>query len=169
MARKDPSAPQKEKKEKKPKRERVKKPPPPPMPKPLLKSQQHAKWPAMFKRHLGMIETHIKLLDRMMTSMKADIDKLEPELRRQWLTGETGNWTVMVGLMKRARQTLVDARTAGSGIVCPLMFAKQRYLGCNNDILTIEIATTREAEGEEEPGHIWKYWREGGQAPTPRY
>jgi len=81
------------------------------------KSPVHAKWPAMFKRHIGTIEAHIRLLDRVMQSMHSHMKTMEPEERELWERGERGNWNLISGMMQRANSILVDARAAGVGVV----------------------------------------------------
>lgn len=81
------------------------------------KSSTHAKWPAMFKRHLGVIETHIRTIDRVMQSMKANIDGMEEGERKLWESGEKGMWVISCGMMQRAQAILKDAREAAAGVV----------------------------------------------------
>jgi hypothetical protein len=88
-------------------------------PKPFTKSPQHAKWPALFKKHLGVIEAHIRSLDRVMQSMKAQMGEMEDKERMEWELGERGNWRVICNMMDRAREVLAGAREAAKGIVSP--------------------------------------------------
>jgi hypothetical protein len=87
-------------------------------PKPFAKSPQHAKWPALFKKHLGLIESHIRALDRVMQSMKSEMGQMSEKERLEWELGEKGNWRVICEMMDRARGVLADAREAAKGIVC---------------------------------------------------
>jgi len=86
-------------------------------PKPFTKSPQHAKWPAMFKKHLGVIEAHIRNLDRVMQSMKSEMAQMSPELALEWELGERGNWRAICQMMDRAREVLANARECAKGIV----------------------------------------------------
>jgi hypothetical protein len=80
-------------------------------------TKQHAKWPALFKKNIGVIESHIKSLDRIMQSMKADMVDMPEEERLEWELGERGNWRVICGMMDRAREVLATTREAAIGIV----------------------------------------------------
>jgi hypothetical protein len=84
---------------------------------PFTKKPQHAKWPALFKRHLGVIESHVKNLDRVMQSTKSEMDRMDEKDRLEWELGERGNWRVICEMMDRAREVLVSARKAARGIV----------------------------------------------------
>ena len=86
-------------------------------PKPFTKSPQHAKWPALFKKHLGLIESHIRALDRVMQSMKSEMGQMPEKERMEWELGERGNWRVICNMMDRAREVLAGAREAAKGIV----------------------------------------------------
>jgi len=86
-------------------------------PKPFTKSPQHAKWPALFKKHLGLIESHIRALDRVMQSMKSEMGQMPEKERMEWELGERGNWRVICNMMDQARTVLADARVAAQGIV----------------------------------------------------
>lgn len=85
--------------------------------KPLTKTPQHVKWPALFKKHLGVIEAHIRSLDRAMQSMKSQMGGLDEKERLEWELGETGNWRVICEMMDRAREVLANARKCADGIV----------------------------------------------------
>jgi hypothetical protein len=84
---------------------------------PFAKKPQHAKWPALFKRHLGVIESHVKSLDRVMQSTKSEMDRMNEKDRLEWELGERGNWRVICEMMDRAREVLVSAKKAAQGIV----------------------------------------------------
>ena len=86
-------------------------------PNPFIKSPQHAKWPALFKKHLGVIESHVRSLDRVMQSMKSEMGEMTEKERMVWEMGERGNWRVICGMMDRAREVLASAREAAKGIV----------------------------------------------------
>jgi hypothetical protein len=84
---------------------------------PFTKKLHHAKWPALFKRHLGVIESHVKNLDRVMQNTKGEMDRMDEKDRLEWELGERGNWRVICEMMDRAREVLVSARKAAQGIV----------------------------------------------------
>jgi hypothetical protein len=86
-------------------------------PKPFTKSPQHAKWPALFKKHLGVIEAHIRNLDKIMQSMKVDMQNMSEKERLEVEKGEKGNWRAICDMMDRAREVLSNAREAARGIV----------------------------------------------------
>ena len=125
------------KKEKKAKRIKANNNPPGPArfpiptghPKPFIKSPQHAKWPSMFKRHLGIIETHIRTLDRVMQSMRANMNEMEEAERIAWENGEKGMWKTISDMMTRAKATLVDARIAAQGILPSRALKEKKSLG----------------------------------------
>lgn len=94
-------------------------------PKPFTKSPQHAKWPALFKKSLGVIEAHIRNLDRVMQSMKADMQFMGEKERLEFELGERGNWRVICGMMDRAREILATEREAARGIVSGFWVALQ--------------------------------------------
>ena len=93
----------------------------PPLPsessKPLVRPLHGAKWPSLFKKHLGVLESHIKALDRVRQSLKNDMSKMEEEERRMWEMGEKGQWLIICDLLDRARMTLASGREAAKGIV----------------------------------------------------
>jgi len=86
-------------------------------------TKQHAKWPALFKKHIGILESHIKALDRIMMSMRADIDLVPAKERLDYELGERGNWRAICEMMDRARQTLCSAKEAAKGIVSTTLSA----------------------------------------------
>ncbi|KAL2075099.1 hypothetical protein VTL71DRAFT_41 [Oculimacula yallundae] len=98
-------------------------------PKPFTKSPQHAKWPALFKKHLGVIEAHIRSLDRVMQSMKSEMTDLPEKERLEFELGERGNWRVICGMMDRAREVLTSARIAAKGIVPSRHLQDKKGLG----------------------------------------
>ncbi|KAH7305710.1 hypothetical protein BKA65DRAFT_415564 [Rhexocercosporidium sp. MPI-PUGE-AT-0058] len=98
-------------------------------PKPFTKSPQHAKWPALFKKHLGVIEAHIRSLDRVMQSMKSDMSEMPEKERLEFELGERGNWRVICGMMDRAREVLTSARVAAKGIVPSRHLQDKKGLG----------------------------------------
>lgn len=92
----------------------------PELPTPAAKATEalkHVKWTALFKKHLGILESHVKALDRVMQSLKSFMANLEPEERELWECGEKGNWKHICGLMDRARETVVTGRMAATGLV----------------------------------------------------
>ena len=88
---------------------------------PFTKKPQHAKWPALFKRHLGVIESHVKNLDRVMQSTKSEMDRMDEKDRLEWDLGERGYWRVICEMMDRAREVLVSAKKAAQGIVSTVL------------------------------------------------
>ncbi len=82
-----------------------------------MKNMLHAKWPALFKKHIGVIESHIKSLERLMQSMRSEMDTFPEKQRLEWELGERGNWRVICEMMDRAREVLVGAKIAAKGIV----------------------------------------------------
>ncbi|KAH8599894.1 hypothetical protein B0O99DRAFT_611341 [Bisporella sp. PMI_857] len=120
------------KKEKKPKRIRPEKPTqatPIVKPTPFVKQPVHAKWPSLFKRHLGLIESQIRVYDRLMQSMRAEMNSMPDEQRGRWERGEEGHWQTLCGMMSRGRQLLIDARIAGTGILPPELLKEKKSLG----------------------------------------
>ena len=89
-----------------------------------MKNALHAKWPALFKQHIGLIEFHIKRLERLMQSMKAEMDGFPEKQRLEWELGERGNWRVMCEMMDRARELYVNAKVAAKGIVSILVVSR---------------------------------------------
>ncbi|KAK2627387.1 hypothetical protein QTJ16_003353 [Diplocarpon rosae] len=98
-------------------------------PKPFTKSPQHAKWPALFKKHLQVIEAHIKDLDRVMNSMKADMAMMSEKERLEMESGERGNWKAICGMMDRAREVLKNAKLAARGILPSRALRDRQNLG----------------------------------------
>ncbi|KAE9373943.1 hypothetical protein N431DRAFT_482803 [Stipitochalara longipes BDJ] len=95
----------------------------------VMKNLLHAKWPALFKKHLGVIESHIKALDRTMQSMKSEMAQMPEKERMEWELGERGNWRVLCEMMDRARQVLADARKSAQGILPPEKLRDKKGLG----------------------------------------
>jgi hypothetical protein len=93
----------------------------PPKPKPPAKNPGHAKWSAIFKRHLTVIETHIQTLDRTKQNLIASMNEMDDAERKRWETGEIGNWTRLSAMMDRAREILASGSEAASLIVCPIL------------------------------------------------
>ncbi|PBP17954.1 hypothetical protein BUE80_DR011346 [Diplocarpon rosae] len=98
-------------------------------PKPFTKSPQHAKWPALFKKHLQVIEAHIKDLDRVMSSMKADMATMSEKERSEMESGERGNWRAICGMMDRAREVLTNAKLSARGILPSRALRDRQNLG----------------------------------------
>jgi hypothetical protein len=93
----------------------------------VMKNLLHAKWPALFKKHLGVIESHILALDRTMMSMKTEMEHMPEKQRLEWELGERGNFRVLCEMMDRARQVLVDARRSAQGIVSSHFMVNLRF------------------------------------------
>ncbi|KAK6581596.1 hypothetical protein PZA11_006287 [Diplocarpon coronariae] len=98
-------------------------------PKPFTKSPQHAKWPALFKKHLQVIEAHIKNLDRIMNSTRADMALMPEKERLEMETGERGNWRALCAMMDRAREVLRSAKLAARGILPSRNLRDKKGLG----------------------------------------
>lgn len=81
----------------------------------------HAKWPSLFKKHIGLIESHIRALDRLMQSMKSQMGQMREKERLEWELGTRGNYRVLCEMMDRARDTLVQAKKVAHGIVSLLL------------------------------------------------
>ncbi|KAK0117439.1 hypothetical protein ONS96_013270 [Cadophora gregata f. sp. sojae] len=98
-------------------------------PKPLVKSPVHAKWPALFKKHLGVLESHIKALDRVMQNVKSEMADLPEKERLDFELGEKGNWRIICGMMDRAREAFTTARSAAQGIIHAKHLQDKKGLG----------------------------------------
>ncbi|EKD15706.1 hypothetical protein MBM_06334 [Drepanopeziza brunnea f. sp. 'multigermtubi' MB_m1] len=98
-------------------------------PKPFTKSPQHAKWPTLFKKHLQLIESQIRALDRIMQSMKLDMVTMPEKERLEYELGERGNWRVICGMMDRTREVLAMARQAARGILPSRALQDKKGLG----------------------------------------
>ncbi|KAH7377500.1 hypothetical protein BKA64DRAFT_688271 [Cadophora sp. MPI-SDFR-AT-0126] len=98
-------------------------------PSPLVKSPQHAKWPALFKKHLGVLESHVRALDRVMQNVKSEMADLPENEKLDFELGEKGNWRIICGMMDRAREALTSARTAAQGIVPSKHLQDKKGLG----------------------------------------
>lgn len=85
--------------------------------KPFVKNPIHAKWPALFKRHLGLIASHIESLDRIKQAIASEMEELEGKERLAFEMGERGNYRVICAMLDRARGVLASAREAAIGIV----------------------------------------------------
>lgn len=114
-------------------------------PKPFTKSPQHAKWPSLFKRHLGVIEAHIRNLDRVMQSMQSEMGEMAEDEKLRWELGEKGNWRVICEMMDRAREVLTSAREAAKGIVSRYLCVQTQLVAsiCLR-LLTSSSVVTRE-------------------------
>lgn len=118
--------PKKERKAKIPKDQRVRKPK---IPKdkdplrtnkpevPLMNRSVHAKWGALFRKHLGVLEAHCKALDRVQQAMKGEMKNLSEEEKREWELNEEGPWRILCGLLDRGRDTLVSGRKMAQFVV----------------------------------------------------
>ena len=116
--------PKKERKEKGPKRERKPKLPKDKDPNktdkpevPLMNRSVHAKWGALFRKHLGVLEAHCKALDRTYQAMKSEMANLSEEEKKQWELNEDGPWRILCGLLDRARDTLTSGRKMARFVV----------------------------------------------------
>jgi hypothetical protein len=74
----------------------------------------HVKWPSLFKKHIGVLESHVKHLERVMQSVKDFMLGLSEEERGEWEKGEKGQLKIITGFLERARETLGNAKEAVS-------------------------------------------------------
>ncbi|TVY49063.1 hypothetical protein LOCC1_G001376 [Lachnellula occidentalis] len=118
--------------------------------KPFTKSPQHAKWPALFKKSLGVTEAHIRKLDRVMQSMKSEMVEMGEQERLEWELGARGNWRRICGMMDRAREILAQEREAAKGIL-PAKYLRDKkglgVAGTNFEPLGPKLAERAEALG----------------------
>lgn len=84
---------------------------------PLMNRSVHAKWGALFRKHLGVLEAHCKTLDRVQQAMKSEMERLSQEEKREWELNQDGPWRILCGLLDRGRDTLVSGRTMARFIV----------------------------------------------------
>ncbi|KAF7953384.1 uncharacterized protein EAE97_000783 [Botrytis byssoidea] len=130
--------PKKERKAKIPKDQRVRKPK---LPKdkdplrtnkpevPLINRSVHAKWGALFRKHLGVLEAHCKALDRVQQAMKSEMKNLSEEEKREWELNEEGPWRILCGLLDRGRDTLVSGRKMAQFVLPPRLMKDRKGLG----------------------------------------
>lgn len=84
---------------------------------PLMNRSVHAKWGALFRKHLGVLEAHCKALDRVQQAMKNEMKSLSEEEKKEWQLNEEGPWRILCGLLDRGRDTLVSGRTMAQFVV----------------------------------------------------
>ena len=65
-----------------------------------------------------MIETHLKHCEQFRQHWRAEINKMDGEMKEKWETGEVGNWVRLLEMMERTREILAQAREANAWIVC---------------------------------------------------
>ncbi|KAF5877262.1 uncharacterized protein Bfra_001628 [Botrytis fragariae] len=130
--------PKKERKAKIPKDQRVRKPK---LPKdkdplrtnkpevPLMNRSVHAKWGALFRKHLGVLEAHCKALDRVQQAMRGEMKNLSEEEKREWELNEEGPWRILCGLLDRGRDTLVSGRKMAQFVLPPRLMKDRKGLG----------------------------------------
>ncbi|KAG9240375.1 hypothetical protein BJ878DRAFT_526460 [Calycina marina] len=95
----------------------------------FVKQPIHAKWPSLFKRHIGLIESQIKVYDRLMMSMRSEMDQMEEAERLKWESGAEGHWHTLCGMMQRGKNMLDDALAAGKGILPDNRLRQKKSLG----------------------------------------
>ncbi|KAH8672570.1 hypothetical protein BGZ60DRAFT_405160 [Tricladium varicosporioides] len=78
---------------------------------------KHAKWPALLKKHMGVLESHIKTLDRMLQNITQFMESMPEDERRRWERGETGKFVVVAGSLDRVRDAYVCAKMVAEGVV----------------------------------------------------
>jgi len=81
------------------------------------KGLRHAKWPALFKKHIGLLESHIRLVTRMQESLKSEMETLSEEQKREWELDELGNWRLVCEMLDRARTLLSTAKRTAVNLV----------------------------------------------------
>ncbi|KAF8848207.1 hypothetical protein BDZ45DRAFT_681381 [Acephala macrosclerotiorum] len=96
---------------------------------PFMKNPNAAKWPALFKRQLGLIEMHIDSLTRIMNAMRNDGDSMSAEDKLDWELGERGNWRAICGMMDRARLVLSQTKEAAQGVLPEDRLRDKKKLG----------------------------------------
>ncbi|TGO62868.1 hypothetical protein BOTNAR_0108g00300 [Botryotinia narcissicola] len=130
--------PKKERKAKIPKDQRVRKPKLPKDKDPLRTNKPqvllmyrsvHAKWGALFRKHLGLLEAHCKALDRVQQAMKSEMKNLSEEEKREWELNEEGPWRILCGLLDRGRDTLVSGRKMAQFVLPPRLMKDRKGLG----------------------------------------
>ncbi|EPE33546.1 hypothetical protein GLAREA_06559 [Glarea lozoyensis ATCC 20868] len=74
----------------------------------------HVKWPSLFKKHIGVLESHVKHLERVQQSVKDFMLGLPDVERDAWERGEKGHLKIIVGCVERAKETVKNAKEAVS-------------------------------------------------------
>ncbi|EHK99377.1 hypothetical protein M7I_4781 [Glarea lozoyensis 74030] len=72
----------------------------------------HVKWPSLFKKHIGVLESHVKHLERVQQSVKDFMLGLPDVERDAWERGEKGHLKIIVGCVERAKETVKNAKEA---------------------------------------------------------
>lgn len=88
-------------------------------PGPFIQGPPHAKWPSMWKKDMGLIESRIKSLDRQMDAMRGYMQSM-PEgssQRIDYELGERSNWRHICSMMDRARELLCMVKEEARGIL----------------------------------------------------
>ncbi|KAF7899981.1 hypothetical protein EAF00_004317 [Botryotinia globosa] len=96
---------------------------------PLMNRSVHAKWGALFGKHLGVLEAHCEALDRVQQAMKSEMKKLSEEEEREWELNEEGPWRILCGLLDRGRDTLVSGRKMAQFVLPPQLMKDRKGLG----------------------------------------
>lgn len=84
---------------------------------PLINRSMHAKWGALLKKHMGVLETHVKMVDRVCQLVRSEMELLGEEEKREWELDVNGPWRTTVGVLDRARGALSGARQVAGRIV----------------------------------------------------
>ncbi|RAL58423.1 hypothetical protein DID88_005128 [Monilinia fructigena] len=95
----------------------------------LMNRSVHAKWGALFRKHLGVLEAHCKTLDRVQQAMRSEMARLSDEEKREWELNQDGPWRILCGLLDRGRDTLVSGRTMARFILPPRLIKDRKGLG----------------------------------------
>ncbi|KAH8805738.1 hypothetical protein F5884DRAFT_800407 [Xylogone sp. PMI_703] len=70
------------------------------------------KWASLVKRHIELMDEHVKFLEQIQESMRAEMSALEKEEQMQWERGEVGHWKSLCGMIERARIGREDANSS---------------------------------------------------------
>jgi hypothetical protein len=73
-----------------------------------------AKWSSLFKKHIGVLESHVKHLERVLQSVRHFVSDLPEVERGEWERGEKGDLVVVVGCVDRAKETVKSAKEAAT-------------------------------------------------------
>ncbi|TAQ88764.1 hypothetical protein B7494_g2930 [Chlorociboria aeruginascens] len=114
---------------------------------------------ALFKKHIGILESHIKMMDRVMMSMRNEMAGFEAEKKLEWELGERGNWRIVCGMMDRAREILCQSKEIGGGILPPSHLRDKSGIGVTGTAFIpltpqLDARVAAIAAGKPDPGMI---------------
>lgn len=75
------------------------------------------KWPARFKKHMDILESHIQILNQLIHSMKNEPDCPNLVNQLDWKLGERDSYRMLFKMMDTAKEIIVHARIAAKGTV----------------------------------------------------